>query len=165
MDLKRRSAIFGILSIAAVVAAPEVIARRRAGFRGRGLPNGASYKGPVLTRDQLRQCVAEQKAINASETDADRLQNLLAESEANIKSLEAEINARQPLVDRYSQESVDEFNALIDRHQRLVASHNAAIPGVKTKVQQVNAAVERFNMSCADRVYYESDMQAVRAGR
>jgi hypothetical protein len=165
VDAKRRAALLGILGIAAVVAAPGALARRRAGFRMRGLPNGARHKGPVLTRDQLRQCVAEQDAINVLGDDADKLQASLAESEASINRLEAQINAQEPLVDRYSQESVDSFNTLIDRHKRLVSAHNGNLPSANARVEQVNAAVQRFNAKCADRVYYESDMRAVRAGK
>jgi hypothetical protein len=165
VDAKRRSALFGAVGLVAVIAAPEVLARRRAGFRMRGLPNGARYKGPVLTRDQLRQCVAEQRAINASEAELDRLQASLAKSEAAINRLEAQINAQEPLVDRYSQASVDSFNALIARHKHLVATHNTKLPSANARVEQVNAAVARFNEKCAEHVYYERDMQAVLAGK
>lgn len=165
MDAKRRAALFGIMAIGAVVAAPEVLARRRTGFRMRGLPNGARHKGPVLTREQLRECVAEQNFINVSEAELERLQASIAQSEASINGLEAQINMQEPLVDRYSQESINSFNALIDRHKRLVAAHNAKLPDTNNRVQQINTFVQKFNEKCADRVYYESDMQAILAGK
>lgn len=148
-----------------VVIAPKAVARRRASFHMRGLPDGAYHKGPVLTREQLRQCVAEENAINASGAQVDALQASLEASEASINRLENQINAQEPFVDRYSQESVARFNALIERHKHLVATHNSNLPVVNARVDQVNAAVQRFNSKCADRVYYESDMQAILVGK
>lgn len=165
MDVKRRAALLGIVAIAGIVVVPEVLARRRAGSGMRGLPNGARHKGPVLTRDQLRQCVAEQNTINTLESEMDRLRASLTQSEASINRLEAQISEQQPLIDRYSQESVDSFNALIDQHKRLVDAHNAKLPVTNISVEKVNSAVDRFNAKCADRVYYENDMQAVLAGK
>lgn len=167
MTMNRRSVIFGLLGFAAAFTLPEAVARggRRAGFRLRGLPNGARHKGSVLTRDQLRQCVNEQKEINTGSDLVDRLQSSISVDAAEISRLERQIAVQESLVNVYSQESVDEFNALISRHRKMVTAYNDRLPAAKARVEQMNAAVSRFNAKCADRVYYQSDMNAVVAGR
>ena len=167
MTMNRRAVIFGLLGFAAAFTAPEAAGRggRRAGFRLRGLPNGARHKGSGLTRDQLRQCVNEQKVINAGSGQVDRLQASISVDAAEISRLERQIAAQESLVNVYSQESVDQFNALVNRHRQMVTAYNDRLPAANARVEQMNAAVRRFNTECADRVYYESDMNAVVAGR
>ncbi len=165
MQLKRRSAIVGLLGLGVALAAPGAFARGRVRFRSRGLPAGAVYRGPVLTRDQLRQCVAQQEAINKEGDEVDLLQSRLNQSEADLNALEESIKRQEAMVDRYSQQSVDNFNMLIERHRRQVERHNANLGYANARVDKVNRAVERFNAECGDRAYYDSDMRAVLAGK
>jgi len=60
---------------------------------------------------------------------------------------EASIEQQESTVNRYSQKSVDSFNASVNRFN----ANGAA----------ANAQVDMFNTSCANRAYYESDMRAV----
>ncbi|MGQ0792813.1 MAG: hypothetical protein ACT4NX_01865 [Deltaproteobacteria bacterium] len=167
MSVSRRAALFGLFgfAITLIIQDADARGRRRAGFRTRGLSIGARHKGPVLARDQLSQCVKEQNAINASGDQVDQLQASIAANAVKINRLETEITAQEGLVDVYSQDSIDSFNALVDRHRQLVAAHNNRLPDANARVEQVNAAVARFNAKCADRAYYQYDMDAVLVGK
>lgn len=101
---------------------------------GKGLSRGAKYSGPTLSRQQLAVCVQMQERVNSAFAKLDRDEALLKQQEA--------------AVDPYSQVSVDNFNSL-------VSAFNA-------DGERANAGVDQFNKACADRAYYESDMQAVR---
>lgn len=164
MDKKRRLILLGLVGITVSTLAPSASAQKRVRLRMRGLPNGARYNGTVLTRDQLRQCVAEQNWIEKSEAEVDRIQSSISSSENAITRLEAEIKIREPQVDRYSEESVNSFNVLIDRHRNLVDAHNAKLPNANIRIEQMNAAIQRFNAKCANHAYYDSDMRAVLSG-
>jgi hypothetical protein len=133
MHMNRRNSL-QVLGVAlAVGAAPTVEARRRVRISGRGLPPGAKYSGPTLSRSELKSCVQQERSMNA------RFSALDVE--------EAELARAERLVDQYSQRSVDAFNAK-------VARFNA-------NGQSANAHVASFNQACANRAYYESDMSAV----
>jgi hypothetical protein len=135
-SINRRKLLGIVLPVATVlsIAIPTVAeARRRVRFSGRGLPTGAKYNGPTLSRSELGNCVKQERSINEKFA-------ALEKEEVDLKS--AELN-----VDSYSQRSVDEFN------QR-VSNFNSG-------GEAVNAQVYSFNQSCANRTYYESDMQAV----
>lgn len=136
-------------------------ARRRGGFRARGLAHGAVAKGPVLSRDQLRVCVQIQRSLGSMEASIARMQAQLGTQESELNRLVRQIEMQEPLVDRYSQASVDGFNALVNRHGRMVEAYNARLPMVNGHVEAMNRNVDTFNARCADREYYESDMIAV----
>lgn len=167
MGVSRRAALLGILGLVASFTSLEVEARRgrRVRISGRGLARGARHSGPVLSRDQLRQCVSEQNQINSRSEHVDRAQASLDAERSRLNHLEQRIERAEPLVDVYSQESVDSFNAMIDQHRRLVASFNERLPASNSQVETLNAAVERFNSRCGERAYYEHDMAAVLAGK
>ena len=166
MPVGRRMLLLGLLGTIASTLPMESEARRgRVRIGGRGLAPGARHSGPVLTREQLRQCVTEQNQINGQEDAVERLQSSLRADETKINTLEARITSMEPHVDVYNQQAVDRFNALINDHRRLVGTYNSKLPAVNARVDALNAAVDRFNARCADRAYYDHDMTAILAGK
>jgi chromosome segregation ATPase len=163
----RRAILLGLVGLIASATSIDALARRgrRVNFSGRGLPSGARVSGPVLRRDELRRCVAQEESINAKSVEVDRLQSDLEVKKRELDALERRISSAEPLVDTSSQASVDQFNALVNEHRRLVEQFNAGLAPVNESIDQLNAEVDRFNSACADRPYYESDMTAVRSGR
>ena len=144
---------------------PDADARGRVRFSGSGLRHGAQHSGPVLSREQLRSCVAQQNRLNGESAGLDQLeagQNLKA---AELERLEKTISQREPLVDKYSQESVDNFNALVKKQRKLVATYNESLPAYNAEVDKYKIAQEVFNTNCAGHAYYERDMAAVIAGK
>lgn len=166
MLVGRRMVLLGLFgAISCALPVESEARRRRVRIGGRGLAAGARHSGPVLTREQLRQCVTEQNQINGQEDAVERLQSSLQADETRINSLESRITAMEPRVDVYSQQSVDSFNALVDEHKRLVGAYNSKLPSVNARVDALNAVVDRFNARCAERAYYEHDMAAILGGR
>ena len=138
MKTINRRALLGalLLPVAASIALgiPSTAeARRRVRMSGRGLPAGARYNGPTLSRPELSSCVRQERSIN--------------ERFAALEREEAELKAAELRVDSYSHRSVDEFNQRVNRFN---GGGEAA-----------NAQVNSFNQSCANRAYYDSDMRAV----
>lgn len=154
-------AVLGILGL----HIPDAEARGRIRFGGAGLARGAHHSGPVLSREHLRICVAQQNNLNAEGESLDASESALQVKAAEIENLEATITRMEPLVDQYSQQSVDSFNALIGKHKKLVVVYNSILPKHNEKVEQFKPGQNSFNSKCAGHAYYESDMQAVLAGK
>ncbi|MFZ5636222.1 MAG: hypothetical protein ACOY82_06500 [Pseudomonadota bacterium] len=152
---------FGLGIVFAVVAADV----RGAGPKMRALPKGARSSEPVLTRDQLRQCVADEKRIDADKADLMQRTALSEAERARIDKLGAEIEALGGEVDDTSQAQVDAYNALVAKHKEWVATFNADLPELNRRVDAGKALVARFNADCANRVYYDRDMDAIKAGK
>jgi hypothetical protein len=135
--------------------------RRRVNFSGKGIPQGASHSGTVLSREQLRHCVDEERKINSLSDSVEIDQAMLDSEQAGLKQLERTIEREQFHVNRYSQESVDSFNSLVDQHRKKVAAFNNKLTPLNEKVSSLNSSIDGFNKQCAQRAYYESDMNAV----
>lgn len=144
---------------------PDADARGGVRFRGSGLRHGTQHSGPVLSREQLRSCVAQQNRLNSESAWLDQLEAGQKLKAAELERLEQAISQREPLVDKYSQESVDSFNALIKKQRKLVAAYNESLPAYNAEVDKYKISQQGFNTNCAGHAYYENDMQAVIAGK
>lgn len=110
-------------------------ARPRLHF-GPGITHQHGQPAPanVLSRAELGWCVEKEGPIDIAD--------------AEMAAAEANLEARAAAVDRYSQASVNAYNALVD-------AFNA-------KVRANNVTIDDWNSRCAGRMYYVSDMNAAR---
>jgi hypothetical protein len=64
-------------------------------------------------------------------------------------------------IDQYSKESVDQFNAALEEHQRLRSHYNDGVSKFNSAVAESNRDVAAFNANCAERQYYIDDMRSI----
>jgi hypothetical protein len=130
----RRCLFFLAFSGIALTSA-NAIARRRGGvrFSGRGLSGSGAYRPGILTQSDLERCLLMERNINRAADSIERQESIL----------------RTTYVDQYSAHSVNSYNMR-------VSALNSAIDGY-------NQSVDDFNQLCANKQYYENDMNAVRA--
>ena len=134
--ISRRTLLGAFLPLTATLAVSiptTAHARRGVRMSGRGLPAGARYNGPTLSRSELGSCVRQERSIN--------------ERFAVLEEEEVDVKAAELRVDSYSQRSVDDFNQRVSRFN--------------SGGEVANAQVNSFNQVCGNRAYYESDMRAV----
>jgi len=130
---------------------------QRAELSGPALQADAKHAGPVMSRAALRGCVARRDALN------DMLERLRAEDAAKnvqaleIKQLKAEIALREPVVDQHSRESVEGYNAMIDRAVALQADYNAGMKKLGGQYYEHKRARARFAEECHG-AYYVRDL-------
>jgi len=137
----------------------------RRGGKMRGLAPGVRHTGAVLSLEQLKACVQHERFVDAAEVRLAALQASLKSKERDIAELGRKIDDSRETLDRYSSYEVDAYNALIDEHETAVDAYNAKLLPINRLIDDMNSTIERFNASCADKVYYESDMSAIRAGQ
>lgn len=130
--------------------------------RGMAHAGSRTYGQDVLNQDQLEKCLKIERCININ---ADKIE---FESE-NLKQLERDLNdfsnnlkRQYLLVDRYNSSSVDFYNNSVAKQKMMVADYNSRILPNNTLVQNHNKNIDDFNSSCANKKYYEVDMQAAR---
>lgn len=161
--MKRRLLILGAIALAALGTTPAY-ARRFRMPRGGGLRGGRkTYGEKHLTQDKLERCLLQGSDLNRSEAS-------LAESEARVIRMQAEfeelherLEAEGRRVDKYSQASIDAYNVSVARYEAARHEFNAAVDLHNGSLNSFNAAVSQYNAACADRLYYEDDMEAARA--
>ena len=134
--------------------------KAREGSLGRGTSTGA-----LLTREQLRQCMAEQDRLKQEGADALQTQRSLDQERSEIDRLGTEIKADLPGLDRTSQAAVDAFNARVLEREKRVDAYQAATPLFNERVDKLDADKQSFTKDCGDRRYREDDLAAIKAGK
>lgn len=141
--------------------------------------SGGKPTGKLLTRDQLRQCLAQQKSLKERDADTARAQAALDADKAEIARVDAELEreaaalqAERTSIDVTKEEAIAAFNAkLAQRAERerardqRVADYNARLPAFNERVQAGNQVRQGWQTDCADRAYDEADYFAIQRGK
>lgn len=157
------AASLAVLCAAVLFAAVPAHAQKRPAMRG--LPKGAKTDLPVLTRDQLRRCVTLEKQIDADNPDVRRREALMQAEAARIDKLESVLREWNEKIDDTNQAEIDNYNALVRQQKAWVDAHNASLPEYNDQLAKVKALLAEFNGDCAQRVYYDKDMDAIKRGK
>lgn len=126
---------------------------------------GGSASGPVMTKDELRQCLAEQDRLKQETADVVATQKKLAADRAEIDRTSAALDADRPNVDVSNKEAVDAFNARLQAKGKLVADYQAAAPAFNQRVDKLDADDKAFTKNCRDRRYFEDEYDEIKAGK
>lgn len=156
---RRRLAVLAGLALA--LTGPALGADAPQGGHTLSLGGAAGAGGPLLTRDQLRQCLAQQAALRSQGHEAARAQSELDASRKDISRLEAELQSAQSTVDVADDGAVAAFNARLEHWRGLAEAYNAKLPAVNGRIDEYNAAQARWQGECGNRRYDEADYLAI----
>lgn len=140
--------------------AKAAVVPAREGSLGKG-----KASGPLLTREQLRQCMAEQDRLKQEATSLVQAQAEFGKTRAEIDRQGAEIAAELATLDRTSQAAVDAYNAKLRDRAKLSEGYQAAAPAFNERVDKLDADKQAFTKDCADRRYLDDDFDAVKGGK
>ncbi len=132
----------------------------REGTLGKGTSTGA-----VLTREQLRQCMAEQDRLKREGDELLQTQLSMGKTRAEIDRLGAEIDTEKATVDRSSQAAVEAYNERLRTRAKMIDDYQAAAPPFNTRVDKLAADRQAYTRDCGDRRYFEDDYDAIKAGQ
>lgn len=144
---------------------PAKSAAKPAAKQREGSFGGGSASGPMLTKDELRQCLAEQDRMKQETADVVATQKKLAADRAEIDRVSKELDADRPNVDVSNKDAVDAFNARLQAKAKLVADYQAAAPAFNARVDRLDADDKAFTKSCRDRRYFEDEYDEIKPGK
>lgn len=135
-----------------------------------GAPREGSFgKGtstlPFLTRDQLRQCLADQDRIKTESAELAQAQARLDQDRADIERVGTELAADKAKVDTSDEAAVIAYNERVRQQARRIEDFKAAAPLFNQRVDKLVADRQAFATGCADRRYFEDDLDDIKAGR
>ena len=118
-------------------------------------------KTPLLTQEQLRDCLAQKDKV-AKETDA------AVKSRAEVDAQKAEIDSsgkaladEATTLDRTSQDAVTAYNAkVVDRNAK-VDAYRARAEAYNVEADRVLATKDAYEKACANRRYDDRDLSDV----
>lgn len=169
----------GLLACAGLCANVNLQAADPAAKTGNTLTlNGGKPTG-TLTRDQLRQCLSQQKSIKDQNSEAARAQTELQAQKAEVArqrdELEkegADLDTERAAIDATKAEAVEAFNSkLVQRRQRLeqhdalIEAYNAKLRPFNEKVQVLDTTRQTWVGECGNRSYDEVDFYAIQRGK
>ena len=158
--MKRRDFIWlGVAGLISLAATPATARRRRSFSLGGGMVGRGNYDPDVLSESQLETCVRSEREIDSQEAKFESAEYDAARQQ--LEDLSRKIDISNITVDRYSQASIDEHNALIDTYNKLLGDFEPLESEYNSKAESFGLLVDRFNRDCAGKRYYDSDMQAV----
>lgn len=126
---------------------------------------GSGGKGPLLTRNELRACLAQQERIRAEQ---DTLAKERAGREVEMGTLRAsgeELKAELDALDRTDAEAVAQYNAKAQARDQAVDAFQAGAAAYNDKARALETQRQSFAQSCGNRRYDEADELAIRNGR
>ncbi len=145
---------------AKAAAKPAKPTKAREGSLGTG-----TASGPMLTKDELRQCIAEQDRLKKETSEVVTTQQKLAKDRTELERVSAEIDADKPKVDLSNKEAVDTFNARLQAKGQFVTDYKAAASQFNDRVDKLDADDKTFTKNCKDRRYFEDEFDEIKAGK
>jgi hypothetical protein len=121
--------------------------------------------GKLLTRNELRECLAQEVRVKAMSEEAVALQRAVETDKTEIARHAEELKGTLETLDRTSKEAVDAFNARGAEQERRIDAYNQRLPAFNAKVEAMQAERADFLKNCADRPYDEGDYFAIKRGK
>ncbi len=153
--------LLGLLCLAALAAPLSVGAQKvKEGSFGK-----AKAGGPLLTREQLRDCLAKQEKVRIESEETLALQTQFEREKAELQRLGGVLKEELAVLDRTSQEAVDQYNAKAAARDRTIDDFEARAPAYNLRVQGLKAQREAFTAACENRRFDEKDEIAIKKGK
>jgi hypothetical protein len=153
------------LATASVIAFPPIALARRIRINlGRGIARGGrkTYGPGTMTQSELEECLITEGQLDELETTIERSEANIGSTELKLKSQKIGLEARQRTLNRYSQAEVASFNRSVDAYEGARLDFNENVKSHNALVQQSRDLASRFNQRCANKSYYEDDMDAAK---
>lgn len=129
---------------------------RSVGHAGQAIAK--SYTSNHLTIDQLTACLGTERKLEKLSTELDLRKQLLTSAQETIQREKAALEQAQLRVDRYSQRSIDGFNAMVEKFNARITSNRETVAAYNRDVETQKAQASRFNSDCGGKLYYEDDL-------
>ena len=121
--------------------------------------------GAFLTRDQLRDCMAQQAKVKQTSAEMLALQDKLNADQAEIGKSGEALKADFEALDRTSPEAVNAYNEGVAARGRKIDEFQRQVEQFNARVEPVRVEREAFSKACENRRYFEDDAIAVRKGK
>lgn len=159
MNPRRLSAVALIFALLAVTVAQGADKSKESSF-GRGKAGA-----PLLTRAQLRECMALQERVHAQGEEAARVRAALDSDKAEVGRLGVQLKERLAMLDRANVEAVQAYNEQAQARDKLIDDYEARVAAFNTKAEALHNERDAFAKGCENRRYDEKDEIAIKNGR
>ena len=126
---------------------------------------GGKGTGSFLTRNQLRDCMAQQAKVKQTQAEMMAMQEKLNADKAEIGKTGETLKADLEALDRTSPEAVNAYNERAVARDKKIDEYQQQVDQFNGRVDGVRAEREAFSKACENRRYFEDDEAAIRKGK
>jgi len=126
---------------------------------------GGKGGGAFLTKNQLRDCIAQQAKVKQTSADMQAMQDKLNADKADIGKTGETLKADLEALDRTSPEAVSAYNERAVARDKRIDEYQQQVDQFNGRVDAVRAEREAFSKACENRRYFEDDEIAIRKGK
>ena len=130
---------------------------------------GAFGKGtstqPLLTREQLRQCLAEQDRIKKEGAELMQVQARIEGDRVAIERMGTELEADKARLDATDEAAVNAYNERVRQRAKMIEEFKTGAPAFNQRVDKLVVDRQTYASGCADRRFFEEDFDAIKAGK
>ena len=126
---------------------------------------GKSTGAKLLTRDELRACLKQDKSNKARGEEAVKMQADLDQTKADIAREDAAIKADAAAVNAADEAAVNALKARAQALDEKIDGYNQGLPKFNDFVRALEADRADYKTRCADRKYDEKDLFAIQRGK
>jgi len=118
-------------------------------------------KTPLLTQEQLRDCLAQKEKL-AKETDAAvKSKAAVAAQKEGIESGAKALESEATTLDRTSDEAIAAYNAKVIEHKAKVDAYRAGAEAYNVEAERVIGSRDAYDKACVNRRFDERDLSDV----
>lgn len=154
------SCLLGLLASPALQAAEPAKAAAKPAKE-----TAAKAKTPLLTRDELRTCMATGKRLAQQREETVQLQTRIADEKQALARTGDELKEQYATMDRTNQELVAKYVEAHNAREKRIEAFQAEAAQFNAKAESLNAAQTAYREACENRRYDEKDEIAIRQGK
>ncbi len=121
--------------------------------------------GPLLSRAELRDCMARQGRVRSQSDETVNLQAELDREKAEVTALGAALKEQLAALDRTSADAVAAYNLQAQAVDKRAGDYNALTPAFNAKVEALKSERDAFAKVCENRRFDEKDEIAIKNGK
>jgi len=121
--------------------------------------------GPLLTRAQLRDCMALQERRQAEAGESTKLRADMEREKAELLRDGEALKEQLAALDRTSQEAVDQYNERATARDKRIDAFEGRASDFNKRVEAAQALNAQFAANCENRRFDEADEIAIRKGK
>lgn len=151
-----------LVALVALVALPAQAAgdRLKLGVFGSG-----KGSGPLLTRAELRDCLALVERIRSGSESAQSEREQIDRERAEVVRAGAELKSQLEVLDRSNEEAVRQYVERATAHDRRIDALESRTSGFNARVEGLAGERSRYAQRCDNRRFDQADEVAIRAGK
>ncbi|MFT3955060.1 MAG: hypothetical protein QM722_11925 [Piscinibacter sp.] len=130
-----------------------------------GIFGSGKGTGPLLTRAELRECLALQERVRSGGETATRDREQIDKEKSDLIRQGDELKADLDKLDRASAEAIEQYRARVVARDKAIDLLDARAAEFNTRVGGLNADRSAFAQRCDNRRFDEIDEAAIRNGK